>query len=168
MTRRELAVHFGELGFTRGAEIGVERGVFSEILCQSIPGLRLLAVDMWAPKAGYREHVTAAELARFELETRKRLARYGAHVIKGLSTDVAKTVPDGSLDFVYIDADHSEDAVCADVENWMPKVREGGIVSGHDAHLPGVEKAIWWLLEGQGQVHYTDDRSPSFWWVKSW
>jgi hypothetical protein len=166
VTRRELAVHFGELGFTSGAEIGVERGVFSEILCQSIPGLKLLAVDMWAPKAGYREHVTAAELARFEMETRKRLARYGAHVIKGLSTDVAKTVPDGSLDFVYIDADHDYDSVYTDLAAWVPKVkRHHGIVAGHDYNLPGVEAAVdeW----AEDAVLATDDRSPSWWWQRT-
>jgi len=39
------------------------------------------------------------------------------------------------LDFVYIDADHSYKSVKEDINAWAPKVREGGIVAGHDYYL---------------------------------
>ena len=44
--------------------------------------------------------------------------------------------PDGFFDFVFIDANHSYEAVREDVAAWAPKVRSGGIVSGHD-YYPG-------------------------------
>jgi hypothetical protein len=164
MTRRDLARHFAERGFTRGAEIGVERGKFSKVLCQSIPGLSLLAVDAWATQPGYREHVTQQELDSFERETRRRLAKYRAHVIKGFSTDVARTVPDGSLCFVYIDARHDEASVLADLMAWMPKVRSGGICSGHDWNLQGVRSAVQDVTR---HVSLTLDKSPSWWFTRA-
>jgi hypothetical protein len=164
MTRRDLAVRFAEWGFTRGAEIGVELGKFSETLCQCIPGLRLLAVDAWACQLGYREHVTQQELDHFERETRKRLAKYRAHVIKGFSTVVAQTVPNGSLDFVYVDAAHDEASVSADLLAWMPKVRKGGIVSGHDWNLAGVRSAVQDVAR---HVSLTLDKSPSWWFTRA-
>ena len=52
--------------------------------------------------------------------------------IKMSSRAAAKYVRDGCLDLVFIDANHSYEAVKQDIELWLPKVRKGGIVSGHD------------------------------------
>lgn len=163
MTRRDLAIRFAELGFTRGAEIGVEQGLFSEQLCQCIPGLQLLAVDAWTTKPNYRRHVTQVELDRFELLARARLQPYGVQVIKGFSVEVARTVADGSLDFAYVDADHAEPEVRADIAAWLPKVRLGGVVSGHDYNLPGVKAAVDAVAR---DVSLTDERSPSWWFAR--
>ena len=48
------------------------------------------------------------------------------------SLDAAADFPDGSLAFVFIDADHSYAAVCADISAWLPKVKPGGVLAGHD------------------------------------
>ena len=52
----------------------------------------------------------------------------------GYNIDVAKTVKEGSLDFVYIDALHHYDAVRQDIATWWPKVKSGGFLGGHDFH----------------------------------
>jgi hypothetical protein len=51
---------------------------------------------------------------------------------KGDATEVAKTVPDESLDFVYIDADHKYASVMKDLAAWVSKVRPNGFIGGHD------------------------------------
>lgn len=48
------------------------------------------------------------------------------------STDAVKFIPDGYADIVYIDACHDYNSVKRDIELWLPKVKKGGIVSGHD------------------------------------
>jgi len=68
-------------------------------------------------------------------------------VIRARSVDAAARVPDGSLDFVFIDADHSYEGCAADIRAWLPKVRAGGILCGHDYRnthcpFPGVERAV--------------------------
>jgi SAM-dependent methyltransferase len=72
-----------------------------------------------------------------------------AHIIgdihQSLSWDAAEKYTDGSLDFVYIDADHHYAAVKRDITAWLPKVRPGGIIAGHDfCNFPdfGVIKAV--------------------------
>jgi hypothetical protein len=54
------------------------------------------------------------------------------------SLDAATRYPDASLDYVYIDADHYYEAVCRDIDAWIPKVKPGGIIAGHDfCEYPG-------------------------------
>lgn len=64
--------------------------------------------------------------------------------IKGFSKDVVSTYDDSSIDFLFIDADHEYEGVMFDIVNWFPKVKKGGIISGHDYndyHI-GVPKAV--------------------------
>lgn len=68
--------------------------------------------------------------------------------IKASSTEAAALYPDNSIDVVFIDADHTYEAVLADIKAWYPKVKEGGIIAGHDFSFnpdfpyPGVTKAV--------------------------
>lgn len=61
-----------------------------------------------------------------------------------LSWDGARLYDDASLDAVFIDASHEYPHVAADIDAWRPKVRPGGILSGHDFCLefPGVIQAV--------------------------
>lgn len=60
------------------------------------------------------------------------------------SVDASKLYADASLDLVYLDGDHSYDGVRSDIDAWLPKVRSGGILAGHDfAHyFPGLMRAV--------------------------
>ena len=65
-------------------------------------------------------------------------------LIQGDSADMAAHFADGSLDYVFIDADHSYAAVSRDIDAWRPKVKPGGILAGHDFTpvFPGVIQAV--------------------------
>lgn len=59
------------------------------------------------------------------------------------SLDAAEFVENFSLDFVFIDASHDYENVIADIRAWYPKVKEGGVIAGHDyPDWPGVKKAV--------------------------
>lgn len=47
-----------------------------------------------------------------------------------------------SIDFIFIDAGHDYDSVRADVDAWLPKVKSGGIIGGHDFWQEGVNRAV--------------------------
>ena len=128
VTRQALAEIFAGCGYTRGAEIGVRIGSFSEHLLQNVPGLHMTCVDMWA---AYDNH-SAENQERAYQQACRRLRQYPTTIIRKPSTEAAKDVADGSLDFAYIDAAHDFDHVAMDLITWAPKVRKGGIVSGHD------------------------------------
>jgi hypothetical protein len=134
--RNDLANVFAELQFNRGAEIGVEKGKYSEVLCKANPNLRLYCVDPWSV-AAYEPGIHGIEPQQkshdeyFE-ETKERLAPYKCEIIRKTSVAAAEYFLDESLDFVYIDANHDFVNVATDIHIWSKKVKKGGIVSGHD------------------------------------
>jgi len=78
-----------------------------------------------------------------------------AHVME--STQAAEMYSDESLDFVFIDADHSYESVREDIECWYPKVKKGGIIAGHDYIdiFPGVEEAVREMFDTRYEVKHT-------------
>lgn len=140
-------------GWTRGVELGTGDGRNAERILVRCPELHLITVDLWAPQPENSgpEDWGAWDHEGNEIKARSRLRRFGgrATVVKGLTKDAAREVPDG-IDFVFIDADHSEQGVRSDIRVWRPKVRAGGMVIGHDAGWPGVRAAI-------------DDLCPGYW-----
>lgn len=184
--RNNLANLFTELGFTRGVEIGVEKGEYSEVLLEANPGLFLDSIDAWKAYRGYRDHTRQAKLDAFYEETKQRLERFNKRVeiIKGFSMFKVEHYQDNSLDFVYIDGNHNFVNVAQDIHYWGRKVKPGGIISGHDyvKHPKGVDIHVvqvvnaytsayrikpWFVLgtnaEKKGEIR---DKNRSWMWVK--
>lgn len=65
-------------------------------------------------------------------------------VVSSCSDDAARFHKDASVDAIFVDASHQEDAVFRDITSWLPKLKPNGIIAGHDfsPHFPGVGKAI--------------------------
>ncbi len=167
-TRENLAELFAKLNFTKGAEIGVERGFFSEILLKCNSGLKLYCVDPWIPYF----KVSARRQKMLFSQARQRLALYNVEYIRKTSMEALNDIPDGSLDFVYIDALHDFENVSKDIVGWEKKVRSGGIVSGHDyVYLRrrnlGIIPAVDNFVEANHLLLYlTKDELPSWFWMK--
>lgn len=179
-TRVTLAELFAEAHYNKGAEIGVQVGYYSEILLKANPDLKLLCVDAWH---AYREYPRQHRQEEIYRQACERLGPYpGATIKRAFSVDAAREVPNKSLDFVYIDAEHAFDQVMLDLIHWVPKVRRRGIVSGHDfsiAEWLGVIPAVtaYMHAHGIGPLYVTDDarvrdlrrqlgRMPSWFWVQ--
>jgi predicted O-methyltransferase YrrM len=70
---------------------------------------------------------------------------------RAASVQAATAYPDELLDFVFIDAAHSFEAVTADLAGWWPKLRPGGLIAGHDyTHSPGVRAAVDRFVAARG------------------
>lgn len=119
------------------AEIGVATGSFaSEILSVCEPSV-LHLVDAWrfipgpyeADPTNRTDHVREAEY----LDVKARLGCDPRVVLyRMLSKGAARLFSEGSLDAVYLDADHTKGGIRSDLELWWPKVKSGGILAGHD------------------------------------
>lgn len=134
----------------RAAEVGVDDGRTSEALLTRLPDLQLLLIDPYefAGEAFFeREEAHSFDQATDIMNAVwERMApfRNQSVLICQRSLDAATWVAPGSLDLVFIDGDHSYDAVRQDLRAWRDKVRPGGVLAGHDYSLfrPGVPRAV--------------------------
>lgn len=173
--RSDLAKLMNDAEFKIGAEIGVRRGNYSQILCEAISNLKIYCVDPYVPYPGGR--TTQERQDRIFEYAKRKLKNYNATFIRKTSVDAVKDFKDGSLDFVYIDARHDFDNCITDIIHWTPKVRVGGIVAGHDYFfhysinvIPAVNAYTyahgineWYITDGDEG----DSSVPSSWfWIK--
>lgn len=162
-TRQDFGYLFNEHRRTRlGVEVGVQNGYNSKQITAHWDGI-LICVDLWLDLSVYE---TAKET----------LKECHAILLRGDSLTIAAQFADESLDFVYIDAGHSYQEVKADYEAWYPKVRNGGVISGHD-YAPESNKndcdGVRQFIEQLGIPFYltTDDfwegmEYQSWWFIK--
>lgn len=180
--RIELAKYFNTLGSKHIAEVGVFDGHYAEILCQKNPQAKIYAIDCWQVYSGYRDHKWQKNMNKAEVAARQKLASHKCRIIKKFSMDAVKDFNNETLDAVFIDGNHEYKYVKEDIEIWTPKVKIGGIVSGHDYYKTksgniGVIKAVDEYVKEHGyELKLTDwdrenpnpdDRQPCWYFVKT-
>jgi len=152
----------------KGIEIGVQRGHNIVNIARYWKG-SIIGVDLFENDNIYREALNNT----FGLKV---------NLIKGSSLDMASKTPDNSLDWVYIDADHTYKSVCDDIRAWYSKVRKDGIVSGHDYYktksgnvevINAVDEYVkehgyeLKLTDWDNENPHKDERQPSWYFVKT-
>lgn len=132
------------------AEVGVRGGRTTEHMLRYCPQIsRIYAVDIVRPGPNSPLH---------------RLPQ--VTFLHGPSVEMARQIPDGALDLVFIDADHSEQAVREDIRAWLPKVRQDGVIAGHDygsSNHPGVKIAVDEAFAGRREPLHLE--ANKVWWT---
>ena len=117
-----------------GAEIGVAFGDFSEKLLPRASKLYL--IDNWegeryGPGKKIVEDKFAAEIARKQVV-----------LLRGKSVDMMKRIPDHSLDWIYIDSDHSLPTTRSELKLALAKVKPDGVIAGDDFSVGNPRKGL--------------------------
>jgi len=161
--RGDLAKLFANRGYDIGTEIGVLRGSYSRLLFGANPHLKLYAVDSW----GIGETSRQEYHLRMYNTAQRRLKKYSVTFVHKLSMEAVKDFEDGSLDFVYIDANHLPQYVEEDIREWSKKVKKGGILSGHD-YTGGIAKVVddYVRINGLKLNLTTDIAEHISWWIE--
>lgn len=174
------------------AEIGVFRGDYSAVIIRDLSPTYLLLVDAWRsfPQAEYTDilnNKTDKQWLELARKVKRRFSDNPAVCFRrALSVEASVKTPDGSLDFIYIDANHSYDGCLSDLKAWYPKLRDGGVMAGHDwgcpskgkehdladiqanSIYPGVSRAVHDFLRGDlSPVLFTHEKAASFYFLKS-
>lgn len=142
---REAAdgAHFVEIG----SWVGQSTSFMAVEIANSRKRIRFDAVDTFRGTAGDDPMLAAVKAqggsVRGEFDKNLAPVKDFVRVVQAPSVEAAGRYPDNSLDFVYIDGDHAEEAVYADIQAWARKVRPGGWLAGDDATYahPGVIRA---------------------------
>lgn len=158
-------------GLARGVEVGVAFGGHSEAILSTGVVDKLFGVDSYRHRDGYDDPMNLPQPVFDRLAQRviDRLKAFGERfeLVREDSVPAGVRFEDGSLDFVYLDADHSEEGVSADLCTWAVKVREGGVIAGHDyghRDFPGVKRAVDRFFARLGwPVH---EAGHGVWWVE--
>lgn len=130
-SRDDLPQFFVEMGYKVGAEIGVYKGEFSKKFCKA--GLALYAIDPWKIYSGYKDPQGQKKWNFLYERAKKTISGYSdSTIIRKTSMEALKDFADESLDFVYIDGNHNLKYVVEDICEWSKKIKNGGIISGHD------------------------------------
>ena len=146
----------------KGVEVGTFKGEFSKEILQIWQG-KLYMIDVWRELG--EEYIDSSNHKNFDggvyADCMNSIKGFEdrAIMIRATSEIASEMFMDNSLDFVYIDANHTYDYVKQDISLWYPKVKSGGWVMGHDyikldwSEPPfadnGMDKHIW-VNDGNG------------------
>lgn len=157
-------------------EIGVWKGksvVYAAVeIINSQKNITIDAVDSWETANGWANDLILKEEVKSgdayptflnNIEPVKNIIT----PVKMTSIEASKLYEDESLFFVYIDGNHTYDFVKDDILHWLPKVKKGGYIGGHDidnVEWPGVRQAVTEFF-GENVKIYTDSWAS---WANSW
>ncbi len=166
---RPAIEHIKERKGLIGAEIGVWRGDNALDMLTNLDLKKLYLVDPYVP---YQEGGNYFMNANGEaLETKDRAIKLLENFKKKIvwlfttSMEAVKQVEDNSLDFVYIDGNHQYEYIRDDIREWTNKVKEGGLMSGHDANVREVNIAVLEYCKENGYKSSTFEykKDKNFW-----
>lgn len=173
--RHEFIKFLGSTPIKRGVEVGVRDGGFSAVILTYTNLERLYSVDPWEKNSELNDPDTAYK------STLNNLGRFGerSRLIKGYSPDVCELFADNVFDFIYIDGLHTYEAVRDDIAGWYPKIKDGGVIAGHDYSAkdwPGVVRAVDEFVTTNdlklgvtgidSQNYWTDELQSSWFFIK--
>lgn len=133
-------------------EVGTHRGDFARDFRYVWKGRVLHCIDPWACPPGYEEQAKTLDgggadrekdFARFKQKLKLAIDCGSVSVLRECSPAAAEKFADSSLDFVFLDGDHSLLGVSMDLSAWWLKLRKGGILAGHDWLCPGEVQGGW-------------------------
>ncbi len=119
------------------AEIGVWKGDFAKVILSNFSNLtKYYMIDPWAHLLDWNkpfnvddrtfEDVYAEALLKTDFAASRRI------VLRGRMSAVIDQIPDQSLDFAYIDGDHTLRGITVDLMQVLPKIKDGGLIGGDD------------------------------------
>jgi hypothetical protein len=141
-----------------GAEIGVEYGLNVKTI------LKLLSIEKLYLIDPYIDYDNTSGDRRYE-DAKRYLAKYGSKIefIRKTSEEAINEIPN-NLDFVYIDGSHEYEVVRRDIELYYSKVKNDGILGGHDfwANQIGVCRAVLEFVDNNNLKLYGNFTD---WWI---
>jgi len=135
--RNDLLDILSEKQIKLACEVGVQAGVYSRKILTSIPSLKnLYLVDLWEKQENYADGANSFDQQEMLHRTQSNTNqwKHKVKILKGYSTEMASKIKDNTLDWCYIDARHDYVGCMEDIASYWPKIKSGGIMSGHDYH----------------------------------
>lgn len=119
------------------AEVGSWKGHSTSVLAKTVAnyGGSVFVVDHWMGSKGASDAEAVKAQDVYSIFKRNMIALGVWDIVHPLVMDsqtASQVFADGILDLIFIDADHHYEFVKNDILSWLPKLRDGGILCGHD------------------------------------
>jgi SAM-dependent methyltransferase len=158
-----------------GCEIGVAHGFNIVYFLDSLPNVKtIIAIDPFVVYdiTGAKQGTPGIFLSQNNADNIREMFVKNIHpyndrvkFIHASSQDAAADIENNSLDYIFIDGEHSYESVADDLKNYHNKVRPGGIISGHDFSWPGVQHAVFEFIADTGiDLKFCDN--DVWYWIK--
>jgi predicted O-methyltransferase YrrM len=133
--------HFIELGSWKG----MSAAFMAVEIINSGKNIKFDCIDIWSEQpylTDTKQDLLGLDLMNRFLENTKPVS----HIINAIRSDsvvAAENYADKSVDFVFIDGDHSYEGCLRDIQAWLPKMKPNSILAGHDYawHAP-IQEAV--------------------------
>jgi predicted O-methyltransferase YrrM len=151
-----------------GLEIGVASGWTMNHFLQNLSNLQLTGID---PYVGYMDgniKIAQEMLDAQYLAAQVNISDFAPRgkILRGYSQDFVNSFEDKSLDYIFIDGDHSYEGALRDCELFFPKIKSNGIFAGHDWSFDGVRKAVNEFKDKNGSPNIRMVKEDVWYWIK--
>lgn len=151
-----------------GLEIGVASGWTMNHFLQNLSNLQLTGID---PYIGYMDgniKIAQEMLDAQYLAAQDNISDFAPRgkILRGYSQDFVNLFEDKSLDYIFIDGDHSYEGALRDCELFFPKIKSNGIFAGHDWSFDGVQKAVNEFKDKNGSPNIRMIKEDVWYWIK--
>lgn len=151
-----------------GLEIGVASGWTMNHFLQNLSNLQLTGID---PYIGYMDgniKIAQEMLDAQYLAAQDNISDFAPRgkILRGYSQDFVNSFEDKSLDYIFIDGDHSYEGALRDCELFFPKIKSNGIFAGHDWSFDGVQKAVNEFKDKNGSPNIRMIKEDVWYWIK--
>jgi predicted O-methyltransferase YrrM len=151
-----------------GLEIGVASGWTMNHFLQNLSNLQLTGID---PYVGYMDgniKIAQEMLDAQYLAAQDNISDFAPRgkILRGYSQDFVNSFEDKSLDYIFIDGDHSYEGALRDCELFFPKIKSNGIFAGHDWSFDGVRKAVNEFKDKNGSPNIRLVAADVWYWIK--
>jgi hypothetical protein len=157
-------------------EVGVFEGENAERIIRNLGIKRIYLIDPYKYEKTDCSYTSKTDLCLAKEKMKKRLSKYGNKIIfiKRSSIKSLNSIPD-NCDYIYIDGNHNYKNVKEDIKNYYNKVKDGGILAGHNIEnggyyknngvtqafvefvakknlKPFIANKDWWIIKGENEL----------------
>jgi predicted O-methyltransferase YrrM len=167
-----LTDHINNLGKdTVGVEVGVDQGNNSYMLLEACPNIKkMIGVDPYQEYSEDKRLIPRSHMDKTYDVLCENMGLMGERFehLRLSSREAAALIPDDSIDFVFIDADVAIKSVLSYLDDWFPKIKKGGMVSGHDIGYASVHMALqsWARRRGIDKNKILIAENQAWYWFK--
>jgi len=152
-----------------GIELGCGDGDTTLHLLSNLPNLTLYGIDPYVGYNDFNGHNPKEWLDQNLINTMQKIDPYKDRftLYRDISDNVVDKFEDESLDFIFIDGLHLYEQVLKDCQNYFPKIKSGGLFSGHDfTAVDGVNIAVKEFAEEKNVETILTTQNDVWYWIK--